>query len=76
MTNPWLKKNPLMSMWLSGLNKAANSSRGQASSEVSRQYQALMAEGMRQWLRLCSGGSLATPASKKTRARRKRSNRR
>lgn len=37
MTNPWLKKNPLMSMWLSGANKVVGSARGQATSAVKRQ---------------------------------------
>jgi hypothetical protein len=76
MRNPWLKKNPLMSIWLSGLNSVAHASRGQAAAEASRQYQALMAEGTRQWLRLYSGGLLASPTSKKSPARRKRSTRR
>ena len=72
MTNPWLKKNPLMSIWLSGFNRAANSARGHASAEASRQYQALMAEGTRQWLRLWSGGLDATPKANKRPARRRK----
>ena len=30
MKNPWLKKNPLMSLWLSGANKVAGAARGLA----------------------------------------------
>ena len=37
MTNPWLKKNPLMSMWLSGAHSVANSARGQIAAEARRQ---------------------------------------
>ena len=37
MTNPWLKKNPFMSMWLSGFNSAAGSMRGHVASEAKRQ---------------------------------------
>ena len=37
MKNPWLKKNPLMSMWLSGAHKAAGAARGQVSAAVKRE---------------------------------------
>ena len=37
MTNPWLKKNPFLSMWLSGANAAASSARGRIVSEAKRQ---------------------------------------
>jgi hypothetical protein len=37
MSNPWLKKNPFMSMWLSGANSLANSTRGRIAGEVKRQ---------------------------------------
>ena len=30
MSNPWLKKNPFMSMWMSGANSIAGSMRGHA----------------------------------------------
>ena len=34
MSNPWLKKNPFMSMWLSAANRAAGTFRGQANAAV------------------------------------------
>jgi len=37
MTNPWLKKNPFLSMWLSGANAVAGSARGRIASEAKRQ---------------------------------------
>ena len=37
MGNPWLKKNPLMSMWLSAANKVMGSARGQATAAVKRE---------------------------------------
>ncbi len=37
MTNPWLKKNPLMSLWLSGANTVAGSMRGHAAAQARRQ---------------------------------------
>ena len=40
MANPWLKKNPFMSLWLSAANRAAGSIRGQATAEANRQVKA------------------------------------
>lgn len=37
MSNPWLKKNPFMSMWLSGANSVANGARGRFAVEAKRQ---------------------------------------
>jgi len=39
MKNPWTKKNPFMSMWLSGANAIAGSARGHATAAVKRQSQ-------------------------------------
>jgi len=37
MTNPWLKKNPFLSMWLSAFNTAASAARGHAIAQINRQ---------------------------------------
>jgi poly(hydroxyalkanoate) depolymerase family esterase len=37
MSNPWLKKNPFMSMWLSGANSVANTARARIGAEMNRQ---------------------------------------
>jgi len=37
MSNPWLKKNPFMSLWLSAANKAMGSARGTASAAAKRE---------------------------------------
>ena len=37
MKNPWTSKNPFMSLWLSGANKAAGAARGQATAAVKRE---------------------------------------
>ena len=37
MKNPWLKKNPFMSMWLSGANKVAGAARGLVTAAVQRE---------------------------------------
>ena len=72
MNNPWLKKNPFMSMWLSGLNTAINSAHGHVAAELQRQARATMAAGMQQMLRFWSGGLLAPTPSRKKPARRRR----
>ena len=37
MKNPWVKKNPFMSMWLSGANRVAGAARGQIAASVKRE---------------------------------------
>lgn len=46
MANPWLKKNPFMSMWLSTANRVAGSLRGQATAQANRQVKAVIAEAL------------------------------
>jgi hypothetical protein len=36
MKNPWTKKNPFMSMWLSGANTVIGSARGRANAAAKR----------------------------------------
>ena len=55
MSNPMMKKNPLMSMWLSGANSAAGSARGSWMAALHRQQTAMMSEMTRQTLRFWSG---------------------
>ena len=43
--NPWTKKNPFMSMWLSAANTAAAPARGRIKAEATRQTSAAMAAG-------------------------------
>lgn len=45
MKNPWTKKNPFMSMWLSGANTIANQVRGQSAAAVKREANAIAARG-------------------------------
>ena len=37
MKNPWIKKNPFMSMWLSGAHRALGASRGQITGAIKRE---------------------------------------
>jgi hypothetical protein len=48
MRNPWTKKNPLMSMWLSGANSVMGSARGHATAAAKRQAGAMMSAGAKQ----------------------------
>ena len=70
MSNPWLKKNPYMSMWLSGANRIAGSMMGHATAQAKRQTNAAMtnmaSEGMKMWVE-----ALSPIASKKRRKRRR-----
>ena len=40
MSNPWLRKNPFMSLFLSGANRIAGTVRGQATAQARRQINA------------------------------------
>ena len=46
MSNPWLKKNPFMSMWLSTANRVAGGLRGQATAQAKRHVKAAVAEAI------------------------------
>jgi hypothetical protein len=48
--NPWGKKNPLLSMWLSGANAILGTVRNQATATARRQTKAAMDEATRQSL--------------------------
>jgi len=67
MKNPWLKKNPLMSMWLSGANTVLNSARGRATAEGKRQAASMMAEGSRQMVRFWTGAMAGSAGKKRSR---------
>jgi hypothetical protein len=68
MSNPWLKKNPFMSIWLSSANRVAGTLRGHATAEVKRQVKAAATEATKENVKLWSA-SMTAPAAKKTRKR-------
>lgn len=41
MKNPWVTKNPFLSLWLSGANAVIGSTRGRASAQAKRQASSL-----------------------------------
>ena len=49
MANPWTKKNPLLSMWLSSANAAAGKARSAGTAEAKRQQTSLVKEATRFW---------------------------
>jgi hypothetical protein len=67
MSNPWTKKNPFMSMWLTAANKAAGSARGQVTSAVNIQVAAAQAEATRQIVDFWAGKPNKQAAGKKRR---------
>ncbi|HWL83184.1 MAG TPA: hypothetical protein VNR89_19715 [Roseomonas sp.] len=64
MTNPWTKKNPLMSLWLSGANAWAGATRNFWAAEAGRHQAAVTQQMMELWA--------PPPASKKRRRRKAR----
>ena len=55
MTNPWLARNPYMSMWLSVANTTAAHQRSAINAELGRQQ----ADLARQWIQWCTEAWLA-----------------
>ena len=70
MSNPWLKKNPFMSLWLSGANRMASTMRSQATAQAKRQISAAVTKATNDNLKAMLGGT--TPASPKAKPKRRR----
>lgn len=49
MANPWTKKNPFLSLWLSGANAVTSRARGHAAAEAKRQQATLTKQASRFW---------------------------
>ena len=67
MANPWTKKNPLMSMWLSAAHKAVGGARGQAVAATKRQVAVSQADSTRKIVEFWSGAAVQSSPKKKTR---------
>ena len=65
MRNPWTKKNPLLSMWLSAANKTVGTARAQAAGAARRQAGAVQAEAARQIVDFWSGKPARKTAAKR-----------
>ena len=69
MSNPWLKKNPFMSIWLSTANRMASTMRGQATAQAKRQINAVVTKATDDNLKTLLGTT--TPASPKAKPKRR-----
>jgi hypothetical protein len=67
MKNPWTKKNPLMSVWLSSAHSMLNTARGHATAQARREASTLMARGMQDAADFWA--SLLTPPTARKRKR-------
>jgi hypothetical protein len=67
--NPWTKKNPFMSMWLSGANAIAGAARGRATAEARRQAKTLMTAGTKQMVDFWTGASMTSRPRRKKKSR-------
>ena len=65
MSNPWLRKNPFMSLFLSGANRIAGTVRGQATAQARRQINAAVSKATIDNLKAAVGG--AAPKAKRRR---------
>jgi len=70
MSNPWLKKNPFMSMWLSAANRMAGTLRGQATAQAKRQISAAVTKATSDNLKALAGET--APAQPKAKPKRRR----
>jgi basic membrane lipoprotein Med (substrate-binding protein (PBP1-ABC) superfamily) len=70
MPNPWLKKNPFMSLWLSAANSVAGSVRGRATAQAKRQLKAALTEATNENIKSWSAAA-ALPAAKKKAVRKR-----
>mgnify|MGYP003288939198 CR=1 FL=1 len=64
MTNPWLKKNPWLSIWMSGANAVLGSARGRATAEARRQATATTTHAAKEAVRFWT--SVMAPPRKKS----------
>ncbi len=69
MKNPWIKKNPLMSMWMSGANAVVGAARSRATAEGKRQAATMMTKGAKQIGSFWGGALMAAPPPKKRKRR-------
>jgi hypothetical protein len=70
MKNPWTKKNPFLSMWLSGANATLGAARGRATAESRRQASDAMTKSMKQATDFWMSAWGVKPAPKRRKKRR------
>lgn len=65
MKNPWTKKNPFLSMWLSGANAIAGSARSRITAEGRRQATTLVNRSIDETMNFWTRAWLAPPPPKR-----------
>ena len=65
MANPWTKKNPFLSMWLSGANAAAGQARAAGAAEAGRQQARLIEQAAQFWTDAWFGAAKPKPKRKR-----------
>lgn len=75
MSNPWIKKNPFMSMWMSGANAMLGFARGHGHVAARRQASAMTAAATDQVTRFWSSLLKPAPVPKLTRRKSRKSGR-
>jgi hypothetical protein len=65
MKNPWVKKNPFLSMWLSGANAVLGSARGHAAAHANRQMKTIRRAATRQVAQFWTGGTAGGSGKRK-----------
>jgi hypothetical protein len=70
MASPWTKKNPLLSLWLSGANAVAGKARGAGAAAAKRRQTSLVEQAARFWSGAWSADT--EPARAKPKPKRRR----
>ena len=70
MANPWTKKNPLLSMWLSGANAVAGKARRAGAAAAKGQQTSLVKQAARFWSGAWSADTEPERAKSKPKRRR------
>jgi hypothetical protein len=65
VANPWTKKNPFLSMWLSGANAMAGRARSAGAAETSRQRSQLTKAATRFWTDAWFGTAKPKPQTRR-----------
>lgn len=75
MKNPWTKKNPFLSLWLSGANAAAGAARGHAAAAAKAQTHAAVKQGLGAWMDLWTQAAQPGKAAAAAKPRRRKPSR-
>ena len=67
MNNPWTKKSPLLSIWLSAANSVAGSARARTTAAAKRQVATAQANSLRGMLDFWSVGTGKTKVKRRSR---------